>query len=91
MCILKLSDPNHLYVPTKVDILNILNAIKVYGSPNVLCSQAHEVMATLFTFLEQYRCVSELRTMLLFFLEKSNTTSQIQESCQTTIDSYFGH
>ena len=85
------------------DILYVLGASKEYEIiehdlemsevvvPNVSLSQAQEAMASPFTFLEQqHSIVSELKTKLLS-LEKSIVNSRIQESHQTTIDSYFGH
>ena len=59
--------------------------------PNVSFSHVQVAIATLPTFLkQQHNNVSELRSKILY-LEKSITISYIQESHQTTIDSYFGH
>ena len=93
----------HPYVLAEEDILYVLGASKEYEIiehdlemsevvvPNVSLSQAQEAMASPFTFLEQqHSIVSELKTKLLS-LEKSIVNSRIQESHQTTIDSYFGH
>lgn len=55
------------------------------------CSQAHEAMATLSTFLDQQQCnFRELRSELLS-LEESITLLCIQESHQTRRDSKFSH
>ena len=80
-----------------------MNALKIFeiiednfgisevAIPNVSFSQVQEAMATLSTFLLQQQInVGELMTELLS-LEQSITLSRIQESHQTTIDSYFGH
>lgn len=61
--------------------------------PNVpFFRQEQEAMATLSTFLEQQQnIVNELETNLWSLIEKSITISCIQESHQTTIDSYVDH
>lgn len=71
-------DLNHLYVPIEEDILNKMNALKIFeiiedifgisevAIPNVSFSQVQEAMATLSTFLLQQQInVGELMTELL--------------------------
>jgi hypothetical protein len=94
---------NHPYVPNEEDILNIINALKVFENiedesklsrvivPNASFLKVQKAMAMPSTFLEQQQSnINELRSKLLC-LEKSITLSSVQESQQTIVDVYLGH